>query len=75
MEYNIKNETKEIFTARISIGEKIFIKYEFEKVETGWHIKKWKHDVNDSTVISDIFIPNEIIEQILMVESVKDKLR
>ncbi len=76
MNYEIVKQQKEVFKAKkVSKDQKSIIEYEFEKINSGWFIKKriWSVDT-DNPVVSDIYLPDEVVEQILTVETAKNKL-
>jgi len=73
---DIERIQKEIFKcSQSSSDKKIIIEYELEQKNKGWLIKKITWDVQVvSPSIIDFFIPNDIIEQILIPETAKNKL-
>lgn len=68
-------KTLELFSARKKPSDNTIIDYEFEKREYGWYIKKRVFKAHfDSMTVDEMFIPNELVEQIIMVETAKDEL-
>jgi len=58
-----------------SQDKKTIIEYELELKNTGWFIKKnvWNADFN-TPITTEILIPNDIIEQVIIPETAKYKL-
>ena len=74
MSFEIKKENKDVFSAKFQ-SEKTIVKYEFEKMDKGWYVDKSTWSVEAPFPKKEsIYLPNEVIDQILMIESVKDKL-
>ena len=74
--YKLSKEEMTVYKAEMRSGDnKTIISYEFKKEKNGWFIEKsiWKIDSNFPKKES-IWLPAELIEQILLVESVKDNL-
>lgn len=58
-----------------SQDKKIIVEYELEQKQNGWFIKKfvWNADFN-TPITTEMFLPNDIVEQILIPEIAKSKL-
>lgn len=76
MEYKIKKDLKEVFSAqKVSDDKKNIHQYDFEKKVNGWHIVYWKYNVDSPfPERKDMYLPLEVVEQILLVESTKNNL-
>lgn len=73
-EFKISEEDKKLFIAEHR-SDKSIRRYEFEKIDSGWYVKKFIYKIEEGfPKVSDMYLPNEVVEKILMVESVKDKL-
>jgi len=72
----IEKIQKEIFKcSQRSPDKKIIIEYELETKQSGWFIKKvvWNVDFN-TPITTEMFLSNDIIEQIIIPETAKLKL-
>jgi hypothetical protein len=58
-----------------SPDKKIIVEYELEQKQNGWFIKKivWNVDTLSPAIV-EMFLPNDIVEQILIPETAKSKL-
>jgi len=75
MEYDIKKVVKEVFKAHTQ-GEKNIIEYELEKKENGWTISYTHYNVDAAYPdTNQMYLPNNIIKDILLKEFVKEKLK
>ncbi len=73
--YTFDKQEKVVFTARLTTEKKL-IEYEFERKTNGWYVKRWYAEADTNIPqMSEIFLPIEIVEQILLIESTKDKLK
>jgi hypothetical protein len=72
--YDIKEEQKTIYSATSS-GTKNIIRYEFYRSGEGWWIEK-EHNNVDSPFPdkSQMYVSNEVIEKILLVQTAKTTL-
>ena len=58
-----------------SQDKKIIVAYELDQKNNGWFIKKVVWNADTATPITvEIFLPNDIVEQILIPETAKSKL-
>jgi hypothetical protein len=74
MDYKISKEHKEVFTAQRR-GDKSIMTYEFEKKNHGWYVQRTHYDIDAAfPKVDDMFLPGEVVEQILLIESTKNKL-
>lgn len=71
--YNITKKEKLIHVAE-KRTEKSIYRFEFEKIKSGWYVKKFIYDVDEVTSVTDMYIPREVVEQILLAEAAKDEL-
>lgn len=73
-EYKIESKTVEAFTARKGDENRI-IDYNFENTDLGWIIKKRIFVASsDNVETTDLFIPQQLVEQILIIEAAKKEL-
>ena len=74
--YKLSKEEKTVHKAEMrSDDNKIIIAYEFEEERNGWFIEKSVWNVDSAFPKKEsIWLPTELIEQILLIESVKDNL-
>ncbi len=72
----IEKIEKEVFRcSHKSADKKIIVEYELEPKNNGWFIKKvvWNADFN-TPVTTEMFLSSDIIEQIIIPETAKNKL-
>jgi hypothetical protein len=78
MGYEFKTKSRKLYTARTTTdgpGGQTIIEFEFEKKGGGWYVKKFIfRPENDNLEVTDMYLPEDIVEKILLVESTKDKL-
>lgn len=77
MSYNIKKIQKDIHRAeRMSADRKTKISFELEEFEDGWIVESKYYNVEHPFPEKNrMFLPNEVIEQILLIETSKKELK
>ena len=74
--FNIKKTIREIYKAtKVSDDKKSLLDYEFTKTKNGWLVIKESHNIDYGIQDrSEMWIPDEIIEKIVMEHLAQDHL-
>jgi hypothetical protein len=75
MGFEIKKKEKIVHVAtKMADDSKSITEFHVEKTKAGWHIEKWFYDVEQSAVKTEIYLPDELFESIIIPEYTKLKL-
>jgi len=75
VEYKISKKEVEVFSASRQTDKNI-TEFNLEKKKEGWMVKVFRYNVDSAWPKEDImFLPNDIIENIILKEHVKKQLK
>lgn len=74
--YDVKKKEKTVFEAsKMSQDQKNIVQFEFYQKDDGWYIERWDYNIESPFPHkTEMYLPADIIEQIILVEKSKNNL-